>query len=108
MKKWDYAELSKAAKAVGGPEKYIELLEKASRQKGRNEMLPWIGVAAAGASLLTAGAIQIFNIFKAKSNKEEEIEEIKKDLIEGIKKYDANDNEAERGGEENEREISEY
>ena len=26
---WDYAELSKAAKAAGGPEKYVELLEKA-------------------------------------------------------------------------------
>lgn len=24
---WNYAELSKVAKAVGGPEKYVELLE---------------------------------------------------------------------------------
>ena len=52
--KWDYAELSKAAKIAGGPEKYVEMLESASKDEGRMEMLPWIGVAAVGASLLTA------------------------------------------------------
>lgn len=50
---WDYAELSKAAKAAGGPEKYVEMLECASRDAGKMEMLPWVGVAAVGASLLT-------------------------------------------------------
>lgn len=35
---WDYAELSKAAKAAGGPEKYIELLEKASEKSGKLEI----------------------------------------------------------------------
>lgn len=38
--KWDYAELSKTAKDFGGPEKYIDFLEIANRQKGRSEMLP--------------------------------------------------------------------
>lgn len=42
MKKWNYAELSKKAKEFGGPEKYIEFLEKINRQRGRNEMLPWV------------------------------------------------------------------
>lgn len=32
---WDYAELSKAAKAAGGPEKYVELLENASKDAGK-------------------------------------------------------------------------
>ena len=32
---WDYAELSKAAKAVGGPEKYVEMLELASKEDGK-------------------------------------------------------------------------
>ena len=41
---WDYAELSKAAKAAGGPEKYVEMLERASRDAGKMEMLPWVGV----------------------------------------------------------------
>ena len=50
---WDYAELSKAAKAAGGPEKYVEMLECASRDAGKKEMLPWVAVAAVGAELLT-------------------------------------------------------
>ena len=36
---WDYAELSKAAKAAGGPEKYVEMLELASKEAG-NTVLP--------------------------------------------------------------------
>lgn len=32
---WDYAELSEAAKAAGGPEKYAELLEQVSLQVKR-------------------------------------------------------------------------
>ena len=37
---WDYAELSKAAKAAGGPEKYVEMLELTSRDAGKMEMRP--------------------------------------------------------------------
>lgn len=51
---WDYAELSKDAKVAGGPEKYVEMLELASKEAGKMEMLPWLGVAAVGASLLAA------------------------------------------------------
>ena len=54
---WDYAELSKAAKAAGGPEKYVEMLELVSKEAGKMEMLPWLGVAAVGASLLSAATI---------------------------------------------------
>lgn len=43
---WDYAELSKAAKAAGGPEKYVDMLEQASKDAGKMEMLPWLGAAA--------------------------------------------------------------
>ncbi|MFQ9816968.1 MAG: hypothetical protein ACLRX3_02375 [Subdoligranulum sp.] len=35
---WDYAELSKAAKAAGGPEKYVEMLELVSKEAGKMEM----------------------------------------------------------------------
>ena len=49
---WDYAELSKAAKVAGGPEKYVEMLELTSKDAGKMEMLPWIGAAAVGASLV--------------------------------------------------------
>lgn len=87
---WDYAELSKAAKAVGGPEKYLELIEKASKEAGKQEMLPWIGIAAASASLLTAATIRIADYIKSKRGKaEDEILLAKEEIINGIKEYDA-------------------
>lgn len=84
--KWDYAELSKAAKAAGGPEKYVELLEKASKDAGKMEMAPWIGVAAIGASLLTAATIKVVDYFKSKKkNNADEIEMAKEEIVKGIK-----------------------
>ena len=85
---WDYAELSKAAKAAGGPEKYVEMLELTSKDAGKMEMLPWIGAAAVGASLVTA--IKVVDYFKAKKKKNEmEIAKAKEEIINGIKEYDA-------------------
>ena len=90
MKKWDYAELSKAPKVAGGPEKYIEFLEEVNRQKGRSEMLPWVGVAALGASLLTVGTVKIVNVIKSRKQiKENEIAEVKLELGEKINEYDS-------------------
>lgn len=86
---WDYAELSKAAKAAGGPEKYVEMLELTSKDAGKMEMLPWIGAAAVGASLVTAAAIKVVDYFKAKKKKNEmEIAKAKEEIINGIKEYD--------------------
>ena len=86
---WDYAELSKAAKAAGGPEKYVDMLEQASKDAGKMEILPWLGVAAVGASLLTAATIKVVDYFKSKKKKNEaEIEKAKKEIINGIKDYD--------------------
>lgn len=87
---WDYAELSKAAKVAGGPEKYVKMLELKSKNAGKMEMLPWIGAVAVGASLLTDTAIEVVNYFKAKKKKNEmEIAKVKEDIINGIKEYDA-------------------
>ncbi len=87
---WDYAELSKAAKAVGGPEKYVEMLECASRNAGKMEMLPWVGAAAIGASLLTVATVKVIDYFKAKRGQnQEDIEDTKQEIIAGIKAYDA-------------------
>ena len=95
---WDYAELSKAAKAAGGPEKYVELLEKASKDAGKMEMAPWIGVAAIGASLLTAATIKVVDYFKSKKkNNTAEIEKAKEEIIKGIKEYDATHPDEEAG-----------
>lgn len=87
---WNYAELSKAAKMAGGPEKYVEMLESASRDAGKMEMLPWIGVAAVGASLLTAATMKVIDYFKSKNIKNKEaIEDAKQEIINGIKEFDA-------------------
>lgn len=87
---WDYAELSKAAKVAGGPEKYVEMLERASRDAGKMEMLPWVGVAAVGASLLTVTAVKVVDFFKSKKRQnQEDIEAAKQEIIAGIKAYDA-------------------
>ena len=87
---WDYAELSKAAKVAGGPEKYVEMLERASRDAGKMEMLPWVGVVAVGASLLTVAAVKVVDFFKSKKRQnQEDIEAAKQEIIAGIKAYDA-------------------
>ena len=87
---WDYAELSKAAKVAGGPEKYVEMLERASRDAGKMEMLPWVGVAAVGASLLTTTAIKVVNYFKLKKQQnQKELDTAKQEIVEGINAYDA-------------------
>ena len=87
---WDYAELSKAAKVAGGPEKYVEMLERASRDAAKMEMLPWVGVAAVGASLLTVAAVKVVDCFKSKKRQnQEDIEAAKQEIIAGIKAYDA-------------------
>lgn len=86
---WDYAELSKAAKAAGGPEKYVELLERTSRNAGKMDMLPWVGVAAVGASLLTAATIKVVDYFKSKNQQnQKELEAAKQEIIAGIKACD--------------------
>ena len=88
--KWDYAELSKAAKIAGGPEKYVEMLESASKDEGKMEMSPWIGVAAVGASLLTAATIKVVDYFKSKrAQNQEAIKIAKQEIVDGIKVYDA-------------------
>lgn len=86
---WYYAELSKAAQMAGGPEKYVEMLESASKDAGKMEMLPWIGVAAVGASLFTAATIKVADYFKSKrAQNQQAIDTAKQEIITGIKAYD--------------------
>jgi len=56
---WNYAELSKMAKANGGPENLVELLVKS----GENKVLPWVGVALVGGVALTVGVQKIIEYF---------------------------------------------
>ena len=96
---WDYAELSKAAKAAGGPEKLVNLIEEGGKSIGRIEgqssMVPWIGLAALGASAFTAGVIKWREYLKEKKAiSQAAVEEAKAELIQGIKDYDASHPEA--------------
>ncbi len=83
---WDYAELSKMAKANGGPEKLVDLLINS----GKRKMFPWLGVAAAvgvATTVVVQKAYKYLSDKKAESNTEMEL--AKQELIQGIKDYDA-------------------
>jgi hypothetical protein len=83
---WNYAELSKMAKDSGGPEKLVELLVKS----GEKKMLPWVGAAFAGGITLTVGVQKTMDyLVQKKAISTAEVESAKKELIQGIKKYDA-------------------
>ncbi len=83
---WNYAELSKLAKANGGPEKLVDLLIKS----GEKKVLPWVGVAFAGGIVLTIGIQKIIEYFSHKKTiSSDEVESAKKEVIQGIKDYDA-------------------
>lgn len=87
---WDYAELSKMAKASGGPEKFVDLLINS----GKRKMFPWI-LRAFGVGIVT-GIAMVVAVCKAykyisekKSESDTEMELAKQELIQGIKDYDA-------------------
>lgn len=98
---WNYAEMSKAAKAAGGPEKYVKLLEAASKKAGKLEMVPLIGLAAVSASLLTAVAMRAYDYYKSqKESANNEIVLADGEIVKGIKEYDATHT-TEEGSKEN-------
>ena len=85
MKTWDYANLSKLAKANGGPEELVDKLVNS----GKLQMLPWVGVAF-GCGIVVTKLVQYFKQLKAKSGAE--LEAAKKEIVQGIKDYDAAQN----------------
>ena len=90
-KKWDYSELSKAAKLAGGPEKFVEMIENAGKEAGKIEMLPWVGATAVISSLSTVAVIKIINRLNSrKKHDKAELEKVKEEIIKGIEEYDAN------------------
>lgn len=98
---WDYAELSKAAKAAGSPEKYVKKLYASGRHAGKMEMLPWVGIAAAAVvgHLYTPVKNKIVDFYKTKIKKNnQEIETCKQEIISGIKEYDTMQEDKKEGG----------
>ena len=87
---WDYAELSKTAKAAGGPEKLIDLLIESGKDSGHKEMLPVVGIALGIGALGYAGISKLVKFLKKKKQiSPEAVEAAKAELIKGIKEYDA-------------------
>ncbi len=86
---WDYAELSKAAKEAGGPEKLMELITEAGKQEGRSEMMPVVGIAFGIGALATLSISKLIKFFKRRKISPEEVEAAKAEIIQGIKDYDA-------------------
>lgn len=83
---WDYAELSKMAKANGGPEKLVDVLI----DSGKRKMFPWLGAAVAVGVATTIVVQEAYKyLSKKKSESDAELELAKQELIQGIKDYDA-------------------
>ena len=85
---WDYAELSKAAKEAGGPEKLMDLLIESGKDAGHKEMLPVVAIALGIGALGYAGINKLVKFFKKKISPEA-VEAAKAELIKGIEEYDA-------------------
>ena len=86
---WDYADLSKQASAAGGPQALVNKIEEGGRQKGRDEMKPYIWIASATAAVITAVAAKTISYFKSKKVAvQTESENAKAEIINGIEDYD--------------------
>lgn len=84
---WDYSELSKAAKKAGGPEAYVNMLVEMSKAQGRKEMIPVVVAGVLGG----VGITYFFsNIRKKYKIIEENIDIVKKEVVDDIKEYDNN------------------
>lgn len=89
MNKWNYAWLSELAKKNGGPEKLVEKLVSS----GKYKMLPLVGIALLVGSLATIGIQELISFLKKKKEmSDEEFEQAKRELIQGIKDYDESHN----------------
>lgn len=89
---WNYAELSKLARANGGPEKLVDLLVNS----GKKKMIPIVGAAVLGGVALTLGVQKLIAHFsKLKDVSDKLVEDAKQEIIQGIKEYDAEQDEQE-------------
>lgn len=86
---WDYADLSKQASAAGGPQALVNKIEEGGRQKGRDEMKPYIWIASATAAVITAVSAKTISYFKSKKVAvQTESENAKAEIIKRIEDYD--------------------
>lgn len=89
---WNYAELSTMAKANGGPEALVEALVQSGVSQGKESMYPVVaGALVIGAAIWEGGKYlrKKLSMKETKNLSEDDIQMIKKEVIEGIQKYDA-------------------
>lgn len=67
----------------------MDLLVESGKDAGHKEMLPLIGIALGVGALGYAGISKLVKYFKKNKHSPDVIEAAKKELIEGINKYDA-------------------
>lgn len=86
---WDYADMSKQISEAGGPQAFVDQKEEKGRQKGRDEMKPYIWIASATAAVITAVAAKTISYFKSKKVAVQiESGNAKTELINGIEDFD--------------------
>ena len=73
MDTWEYAVMTKTAKAYGGPKSW----ESALVLSGKMKMVPWLGVAVLGGALLTIATQKIISIAKEEKMKEKNKTKVK-------------------------------
>lgn len=87
---WDYAELSKAAKVFGGPEKLVEHIVAVSKKSGRIEMIPFIFGALFVGGVIGGTVTKTINYLQMKkSATQTELEATKAAIINEMKEYEA-------------------
>lgn len=90
---WDYANLSKEAKAAGGPYEYVEKIRNDGKEDGRIEAVICTGLILLCTKLAKKyGPIAVESLKKLWKGRVEQKREVKiaeTELIQGINKYDA-------------------
>lgn len=87
---WNYAELSKMAKANGGPEALVDTLVQSGVSQGKESMYPAVVAALfVGAAAWEGGKWIWKKIYSlaGQNPSEEEIKRAKEELIQGINDY---------------------
>ncbi len=84
---WNYADLTKKASMVGGPEAYVELLIESGRRSGRKEMLPAVLLA----TCVGYGIFKVVDHYKKEKKVADTFtENAKQELIKGMTECNRN------------------
>lgn len=94
---WNYAELSTMAKANGGPEALVEALVQSGVSQGKESMYPVVVGALVIGPFIWEGGKRLWKKYCTKGTQnlsESDVQDVKEELTQGIREYDANCGEA--------------